>query len=209
MFSSKQTWQKESVSFSVPSLQTLQTLSSSKSMLTNCSSFIVSCGGTGHDKGRDRYFNHHPGEESVAPRLTAPHAARPTQSGRNEGGSVPGKFLPQREGAARPYSGTAGTEPSLRFTARAPFSFPSPEAELGCPVPSRLAPSQPLPQVPHRAYRRAVQSGLVRLRATTYPSAPHDYCLTASAVTTRARRQAPPAASGRDHGSCETGSMGM
>lgn len=42
MFSSKQMWQNERVSLSVPNLHMLQTLSSSKSILTNCSSLIVS-----------------------------------------------------------------------------------------------------------------------------------------------------------------------
>lgn len=81
MFSSKQTWQKESVSFSVPSLQTLQTLSSSKSMLTNCSSFIVPCGG---GQGTAGSLRSHPGRAAEG-------------EGPQRGRERPGKVFPSEK----------------------------------------------------------------------------------------------------------------
>lgn len=154
MFSSKQTWQNESVSFSVPSLQTLQTLSSSKSMLTNCSSFIVPLGGG--DKGRDRYFNRHPGEAPAAPRLgrrpAAPHHAaaappppgprprpaptRQAESGTREGASQESFFLRARGGGGAG-SGQVAQRPSP--PAAFPPAHPSFRPEAG---PSRPAPRQ-------------------------------------------------------------------
>lgn len=235
MFSSKQTWQNESVSFSVPSLQTLQTLSSSKSMLTNCSSFIVPLGGG--DKGRDRYFNRHPGEAPAAPRLgrrpAAPHHAaaappppgprprpaptRQAESGTREGASQESFFLRARGGGGGggQRSGRTATEPSRRLPARAPLL-----SSGGWPVPSRSPPSSihrrrithPPPSSAHRRHGRSAtaRTAPAPLTAAPFPAAARPsaalhYCSAASASAAGAWRQAPPAASGRDQCSCGGG----
>lgn len=144
-------------------MQTLQTLSSSRSMLTNCSSFIVPCGGCrGGDKRRDGYFNRSPREAPAAPRLRKRHAPPPAaapaetpgpprQAGRGEKerGSVPGKFLLQSTGvaawvAATPHCGSGvARDRALPPPPRPRTPSPPLEAALPRPVPTHSPPQAP------------------------------------------------------------------
>lgn len=191
MFSSKQTWQNESVSFSVPSLQTLQTLSSSRSMLTNCSSFIVPWRGRGRDgtdKGRDRYSNRHPAgapaasapgaaagsttrrpQPGLRPPPTHPAPARPDRRGTREGGRErPGKVSPSERGAgsgqaARWGRGRGRRGPRPPAASPPAHPFPPPQA-----APYRPAP----PQAPHPTLLRAPAAQTLCHRQK-YPSPAH------------------------------------